>query len=84
MLLLGESLVPVPDEDAIDGVADPALALCPFVLLYFDPSLALGEPCGKRESLTLGDKEDGPDSPANEDTKYEKKGIMIKKRDDEK
>ena len=41
MLLLGESFPP-PDEEAIDGVAEPAL--CPFALPYFEPSLILGDP----------------------------------------
>ena len=43
MLLLGESFPP-PDEEATDGVAEPALCLCPFVLPYLEPSVFLGDP----------------------------------------
>ena len=41
MLLLGESFPP-PDDDAIDGVADPDL--WPLVRLCLVPSLILGDP----------------------------------------
>ena len=47
ILRLGESLPP-PDEDmvdCIDGVAEPALCLCPFVLPVLGSSLILGDPC---------------------------------------
>jgi len=43
ILRLGES-TPPPDEEAMEGVADPARCLCPLLLANFEPSLILGDP----------------------------------------